>query len=208
MRYRQTVPAVLVFLVFLFSPVLSFSEVVISLKNGREIIAESCGETKGSLVCQKMGGSFEIDKKDVLTVKGIAIGHASSSQVSEEIKGQGPESGEKETFKSEEDLKGDEKQPNGDLVKGLKPDEEKRLGQINMKKIEYQAERQRLINDRQQLQEDLKNTGLISKAELDALNKRIADLETRLNTFNEEVRKLNEEGRKILESSKNNNIEN
>jgi len=203
MRYRQTVPAVLVFLVFLFSPVLSFSEVMISLKNGREIIAESCRETKGSLVCEKMGGSFEIEKKDVLDVKGITIEHASSSLVSEETKMQEPESGGKEAVKSEAGLNGDEKQPGGDLVKGLKPDEEERLGQINMKKTEYQAERQRLINDRQQLQEDVKNTGLISKAELDALNKRIADLETRINTFNEEVRKLNEEGRKILESSKN-----
>ena len=204
MRYWQTVPSVLVFSAFLLSPILSFSEVRISLKNGREIIAESCRETNGRLICEKMGGSIEIEKKDVLDVKGITIEHPSSSQVSEETKVQEPESVNKEAVKSEADTKGTEKQPGG----GLTPEDEERLGQINTNKIEYQSERQRLINDRQQLQEDLKNTGLISKAELDALNKRIADLETRLNTFNEEVRKLNEEGRKILESSKNNNIEN
>ena len=107
-------------------------------------------------------------------------------------------------MKPEADLKGAEKQPGGDLVKGLKPEEEERLGQINRKKIEYQTERQRLINEREQLHEDIKNTGMIkTQQQFDAIKKRISDLETRINTFNEDVKKLNEEEQKIVEGSKN-----
>ena len=219
-RYRLTVSAVVVFSAFLVFPALAFSEVRISLKNGRDIIAESCRESKDRLICVKMGGSFEIEKRDVLDIKGITIEHAPSSEVSEKTKGQEAESGKNEAVKSAVDTEGTEKQPVEDLVKGLKPEEKERLMQINKKKTEYAAERQRLIVDRQQLQEvaerqrkinerrqlrdDVKIAGSGTQAEIDAINKRIADLEARISTFNEDVRKLNEEGRNILESSKNN----
>lgn len=180
------------------------SEVEISLKNGRDIIADSCRDTKDRLVCEKMGGTFEVEKKDVLDLKGITIEHTPSKQVPEENAGQEAASGQKAPVKPKADLKGSEKQPGGDLVKGLKPEEEERLGLITQKKIEYQTERQRLINERQQLHEDVKNSGMIrTQQQFDAIKKRISDLEARINTFNEDVRKLNAEEQKIVDGSKN-----
>ena len=204
MRYWTTVTVILVLWSFFVLPVRSFSEVKISLRNGRDIIADSCRDTKDKLICEKMGGTFEIEQKDILDVKGITIERSPSQQVPEENTGQEAASGQKVPVQPEADLKGIEKQPGGDLVKGLKPEEEERLGQINQKKRAYQTERQLLINERQQLHEDVKNTDMIKTQEqFDAIKKRISDLETRINTFNEDVRKLNDEERKILERSKN-----
>ena len=204
MRYWTTISVVLVLWSFFVLPVRSFSEVKISLRNGRDIIADSCRDTKDKLICEKMGGTFEIEQKDILDVKGITIERSPSQQVPEENTGQEAASGQKVPVQPEADLKGIEKQPGGDLVKGLKPEEEERLGQINQKKRAYQTERQLLINERQQLHEDVKNTDMIKTQEqFDAIKKRISDLETRINTFNEDVRKLNDEERKILERSKN-----
>ena len=204
MRYWTTVTVILVLLSFFVLPVRSFSEVKISLRNGRDIIADSCRDTKDKLICEKMGGTFEIEQKDILDVKGITIERSPSQQVPEENTGQEAASGQKVPVQPEADLKGIEKQPGGELVKGLKPEEEERLEQINQKKRAYQTERQLLINERQQLHEDVKNTDMIKTQEqFDAIKKRISDLETRINTFNEDVRKLNDEERKILERSKN-----
>ena len=187
----------------------SFSEVRISLNNGREIIADKCTDSGAKLVCEKMGGSFEVDKNDVLETKGITIEHAPVSEVSEKAKGQEAEAGEKEALKPEADTKGAEKQPGEGLGKGLTPEEKERLEQITSKKIEYLAERQRLINDRNQLQEDVKNVDsnnvdLNNQEKIDALNKSITELEIRLGKFNEDVRKLNEEEQNILGSSRDN----
>jgi len=193
-------------IIFAFLVVISppaFSEVKISLKNGRDIIADSCRDTRDKLICEKMGGIFEIEREDILDVKGITIERSTPEQAPEENTGQEAASGEKAPVKPEADLKGTEKQPAGDLLKGLKPEEAERLGQINQKKIEYQTERQRLIDERQQLHEDVKNTGMIrTQQQYDAIKKRVFELETRINTFNEDVRKLNEEERKIVEGSK------
>ncbi len=86
----------------------------------------------------------------------------------------------------------------------MKPEEEERLDQITQRKLVLQQEREKLIKERQQLHDDVKNTEVIrNQAQLDALKNSISDLETRINAFNEEVKKLNEEEQKILDSSKN-----
>ena len=204
MKQSILISTLILFTLLFVFPAAAMSEVKISLKNGRDIIAESCRDTKDKLICEKMGGTFEIEKQEVLDIKGITIEHNVSEEVPEAKTGQEPEAGKKEAVKSEADLKGSEKQPGGELVKGLKPEEIERLGQINQKKIEYQAERQRLIDERQQLHEDVKNTGMITtQQQFDALKKRISDLEARINAFNEDVNKLNAEQQKIVEGSKN-----
>ncbi len=199
MKQSIQISTLIIFAFLVVVPLQAFPEVKISLTNGRDIIAESCRDAKGKLICEKMGGTFEIDQKDILDIKGITIERAPAKEVPEEKTGKESEA----AVKPEADLKGTEKQPAGDLLKGLKPEEAERLGQINQKKIEYQTERQRLIDERQQLHEDIKNTGMIkTQQQYDAIKKRVSELETRINTFNEDVRKLNEEERKIVEGSK------
>ena len=178
------------------------SEVKVTLKNGRDIIAESCRDTKDKLICEKMGGTVEIDQKDILDIKGITIER--SEQIPEEKKEQETAAGGKEPVKPEADLKRTEKQPQGNVIKDLGPEDVKRLDQITQRKLVLQPEREKLIKERQQLHDDVKTMEVIrTQAQLDALKNRISDLETRMNAFNEEVKKLNEEEQKILDSSKN-----
>ena len=198
MKQTIQISTLIIFTLLVVFPPAAMSEVKVTLKNGRDIIADSCTDSEGRLTCEKGEGTFIIDKKDVLDMKKITIERAPSLQVPEE----GAVSLGKEEGKSEPTLKEVEKRSGAGPIKGMKPEEKEKLDQINQKKIEYQAERQRLITERQQLHEDVKNTGLIKTQEqFDAIKKRIADLETRINSFNEDVRKLNDEERKILEGS-------
>jgi tetrahydromethanopterin S-methyltransferase subunit G len=196
------ISALIIFTLVVVFPLSAASEVKVTLKNGREVIADSCRDSNGRLVCEKMGGNFELDKKDILDVKGITIEHPGSYHIPVEGTGKETESGGKGPVKPEAETKGPDKKPEGALVKGLNPEDEKRLDQINRKKIEYQAERQRLLNERQQLNEDIKNSGVIgSKEKYEEMQKRIKDLDEKVNKFNDAVKKLNEEGKKILEGA-------
>jgi molecular chaperone DnaK (HSP70) len=200
MRYRKIVPVVLVFFTFLVLPAWSFSEVKISLKNGREIIADNCRDTKGKLVCEKMGGSFEIDKKDVLETKGITIERSGLSGSQTQPAEPEPADSNKGTGKKSSDAKDSTKPAEGVLIKGASPEAEKRLDQITKRKLELMPERDKLIQEQQKLLDDVKDTGMIKKQEqLDAIKKRIADLEQRIKQFNEEAKKLNEEENRIIE---------
>ena len=200
MKQSILISELILFTCLLIFPQAAMSEVKIFLKNGMDIIADSCRDTKGKLICEKLGGTFEIDQKDILDVKGITIERAPAKEVPEEKTGKESEA----AVKPEAEPTSKEKQPPGGQIKGLSPEDEKRLNQINQKKTEYQAERQRLIDERQQLHEDIKNTGMIkTQQQFDAIKKRISDLETRINSFNEDVRNLNAEQQKIVEGSKN-----
>ncbi len=90
----------------------------------------------------------------------------------------------------------------GKLLKGLTPDQIKRLDEINERKAVMKPERERLIKEREQLHEDVKNAGVVRfQEQIDAIAKRITDLEARINGFNEEVKKLNEEEKAMIDSS-------
>ncbi len=200
MKQTIDISILIIFTLLVVFPRAAMSEVRITLRNGRTIIADVCRESEGKLTCEKSDGTFRIDKKDILDMKKITIERAPSRQVPEEES----VSPEKEADKSAPDLKGPEKQSGEGLVKGLKPEDEARLDQITRKKVEMKSERERLIKERDQFHEDMRNTGMITTQEqFDAIKKRIADLDTRISTFNEDVKKLNEEEQKILESSKN-----
>ena len=202
MKQSMQISAVVIFTLLAVFPLAALSEIKITLKNGRDIIADSCSDSKDRLVCEKMGGTFEIDQKDILNIKGITIER--SEQVPEEKKEQEAAAAGKAPVEPEADLKGAEKQPQGNVIKDLGPEDAKRLDQITQRKLVLQQEREKLIKERQQLHDDVKNMEVIrDQAQLDALKNRISDLETRINAFHEEVKKLNEEEQEILDSSKN-----
>jgi len=65
------------------------------------------------------------------------------------------------------------------------------------------ASRNRLIKEREQLHEDVKNAGVVrTQEQIDAIVKRITDLEARINGFNDEVKRLNDEESKLIEESR------
>jgi hypothetical protein len=204
MKLSLQIITLIILALSLVFPQAALSEVRIYLNNGRDIVADGCSDSEGKLVCEKEGGTFEVDKKDVLKVEGITIERAPSQQVSEEKAGGKAESGDKGPAKPQAEMKAAEKQHEVELIKGLKPAEEDRLDQINRKKQEMKDERERLIKEQDKLHEDVKVTGMVkTQAQLDAIKNRIKDLETRINAFNAEVKKLNEEEKKIIEGSKN-----
>ena len=73
MKQSIQISALVIFTLLVVFPLAAMSEVKISLKNGRDIIADSCRDSKDKLICEKMGGTFEIDQKDILDIKGITI---------------------------------------------------------------------------------------------------------------------------------------
>jgi len=173
----------------------SFSEVKILLKNGRSIIADSCTEANGKFVCSRMGGTFDIEKNDVSEAEEITVEKRFSEP---ETKAE-----QEETKKPATDA-GDSAKPDaGVLIKGATPEAEKRLDRITKRKIDLKTDRDNLIKERDQLHEDVKNAGMVkTQAQLDALKKRIADLENRINAFNDEVKNLNDEEQRIVEGLK------
>lgn len=196
--------AVFVFALLVVFASVSTADTRISLKNGRTIIADSCRESDGKIVCEKMGGTFSFEKSEILNLKEITLKRSNLSD-SQTLTAEPEASGEKkEAEKKPAESKDGSKPAEGALIKGLSPEAAKQLDEIEIKKKEYQAERERLINERAQLHEDVKNMGMLRNQEqYDALKKRIADLEARINTFNETVKRLNEEEQKILGSSRN-----
>ena len=181
-------------------PGLSFSEVKISLRNGREIIADRCGDFNGKLICEKLGGSFEIEKKDVLDIKGITIkqGNINESPAPQTRPEPEGRQGEQENAVVEE--KASEKSGGAVFIRGANPEQGKRLDQINQRKLELKDEREKLSKEREQLQKEVKETGMIyTQEQLDRITKRISDVEEKISRFNEEVKKLNAEESSIIE---------
>ncbi|MBI5846963.1 MAG: hypothetical protein HZB31_03290 [Nitrospirae bacterium] len=180
---------------------LSFAGVKITLKNGRTITAESCRDMKGKLLCDLEGGTFEIDRQEIVSMQDTKVLRQTPAEVSDEPKPAGsgklPEN-EKPLPSDKPVVKGSE----GKVVTGLTPDQISRLDQINEKKAALKPERERLDKEREQLNEDVKNLGLIRRqSQLDEIRGRMADLDARIKGFNDEAAKLNEEERAIIDLS-------
>lgn len=171
----------------------------ITLKNGRSIIADSCRDVSGKLLCIVSGGSMQIDRQEIASITDVKLQSSSSDRTAE------PSDGKADDRKTADNTLAGAKgaQPNdGKLVRGLTADKIKRLDQITERKAVLQPEREKLIKEREQLHEDVKNMGMIRKQEqYDDLKKRIADLEARINSFNDEGKKLNEEEKAIMDSA-------
>ena len=193
MRYRTTISAVLVLSSFFVLPVRSFCEVKISLRNGREMMADSCRETKDRLICEKMGGTFEFDKAEIIKTENITIERSTSTLDSP------PDTPapvlEREKPKAGENGRTDAKANADAKIGGLTPEQAKRIAEIEKKRSEFTIEREKLMQERQQLHEEVKAAGVIRSGseKYGEIQKKISDLDARINTFNDQVNKLNEE---------------
>ena len=188
MRYRKIAPVVLVCLSFLVLPAWSFSEVKISLKNGRDIIADSCREVKGKLVCEKMGGTFEIEQKDIQGVKEITILRENIYEKPSQEAAPGQEG------KKEGEGMPDSHGNNSEKPSALINENKIRLDRINQRKLELGGEREELLRERERLQQEIKKADVYLPTEkFNALQKKSDDLDSRIKKFSSELKALNEE---------------
>ena len=174
------------------------ADVRITMKNGRTVFADSCREANGRLICQTGSGTFEIEKKDMAGMQDVKTGAGRLNNGPVEVQeapapdrtDNGKQPASKVVIRPGE----------GTVVKGLTPEQISRLEQINERKTILKPEREKLMQERDQLHEHVKNAGVVrAREQFDALKKRISDLDSRIAGFNEEVKKLNEEEKVILE---------
>jgi len=185
---------------FLLLPALSSSEIKITLKNGRSIIADDCRQINGKYLCDMAGGTVEFDRQEIESMKEVKIEKRVVIDRQPEAPTEG-ETGKKDQEKDASPIQtpaGDER-----VGRGLSHEQALRLDQINEKKTAMRTERDRLIKERDQLHQDVKDAGVVRNQEqFDAIKNRISELEKKINSFNDEVNKLNNEEAGILESSK------
>jgi len=180
MRRLKTFPLVLVFLSFFVLPSLSFPEVKISLKNGREIIADRCRDAKDKLICELMGGNFEIEKKDISNLKEITVKKREIT----------PEPGGGAAV---------EKNAGGAVSEDKKAGYQKRLDEINQRKRELVSVREGLTKEREKLNAEFLRQGDVLRPEVfDSFQKRFNEIDAKINSFNQENSRLNEEAQAIL----------
>jgi hypothetical protein len=193
MKRTIMISAFIIFALLIVFPRAAVSEVKITLKNGREIIADSCSEVAGKLTCYKSGGTFRIDRKEILNMKNISIERSlpveetAPADVSSEQKKDEPK--DAEAVRAEENKAG-VKPPEG----APSGEQGKRLAEIRTKRASYEAEREILIKEREQLHEEVKAVGIIdTPGKYQYFQQKIYDLDVRIKSFNEKVNKLNEE---------------
>jgi len=192
MKQTIKISALIIFALPVIFPLSAMSEVKITLKNGREIIADKCTDSEGRLTCYKNDGTFRIEKKDVLDMKNITIERRlpveepAPADLSPEQKKEEPK--DAETFKTGE--KAAAKPPEGAPV----GEQEKRLAEIRAKRVAYEADRETLTKEREQLHEEVKAAGIIDNpGKYQYFQQKIHDLDVRIKAFNEKVNQLNEE---------------
>jgi hypothetical protein len=186
-----------IFVALACMPSLSYSDVKVTLNNGREIVADTCEEEGGQLVCTKMGGTFNIEKKDVGSIREI------------KSRGNEPSSVEPASPPPAEPGKKTDDTPGEDSPDKIKPSAGeqsgamKRLEEITQKKKELSSERVKLVKEREQLDEDLKKApDWMPTDQYEELNKRNDQFKEKMKLFNEEAGRLNEEEKRIVEGLK------
>jgi chromosome segregation ATPase len=168
----------------------STAAVSIELKNGGTIIADECREADGKLLCYKMGGTFEIEKQDVASTKKIsATENIEEQEASPSVQ---PET-------TVEPAK-----PNGNAgADNTAAETQKRLEQITERKRALLPEREKLIKEREHLQEEVKKApDWMTTDRYNDLKKKNADIDKRIKSFNDAVKKLNQEEKTIRDSLK------
>lgn len=168
-------------------PGYSSGEVQINLRNDSSIIADECREETDRLVCYKMGGTFEIEKRDVLSMKNISGRRAPVPDAG----GSDAES----TGRSDSSVKAEDKAGDA-LPAGKVPDTAKPSDPLAQKRQLLQEERERLLKERQKIQDDIKNApDWMSEKQFNELNRRNAELDAGIKKFNEEAGRLSEQGK-------------
>jgi len=186
------------FLVVLACSSASFADVRISLRNGRNITAEACQWQGSTLTCTKMGGNFTIDKKDVAGIKETGGGSEDGAQEPSvtETPAEGGSSGETGGVEAEDGKTSSETEKEGSTAAGELPG-------IRQRKGELLAEREKLVKERGQLQNDIKNSpDWMAPERFEELQRKSRGLDERISRFNEEVKILNEKEKKITEGMK------
>ena len=171
-------------------PAPSFGDVKVDMKNGSSIVADECREEGSNLVCYKMGGSFEIDKKDVQKTENIPAGRSGYSETGETDTA-GSEKAQQthqDGTKTDGAVKGEgtvSKADGKDALKTVDPRAEELLS--------LQAERERLVKEKKQLEDDMKNApGHMADYQFNELNRRNAAMDAQIKQFNEKARQLTE----------------
>jgi len=192
MKQTIQISALIIFISLVVFPLKAMSEVKITLKNGREIIADRCKDSEGKLTCETSDGTFRIDRKDVLNMKNITIERPEPVEEAAPAVAS-PDENKDEPRAAETGQAGQKtaaKAPAG----GPAGEQDKRLAEIMAKRAEYEAEREALMKERQQLHDDVKAAGVISaNGPFQDFQKRLKDLDVRIKAFNDKVNKLNEE---------------
>jgi cell division protein FtsB len=192
---RAFILSILLFLVCM--PAFSSADVKITLTSGREIIADSCEEEGGRLICTKMGGTFDIEKKDVENIR--EIGSRGSEPPPGEPASPQPAEPEKKTDGAPGENRQDKEKPPAGGESGTM----KRLDDIAQKKKELYSERDKLVKEREQLEADLnKAPDWMPTKQYEELTKRNDQLAEKIKLFNDEAVKLKEEEKQIVEGLK------
>lgn len=180
--------------VVFFLPSLSFSDVNIMLKNGMTMTAEICRDEGDRLICSKPGGTFELKKREVESVRETTSGKRDQVETQDSAPSKpGQEEGRDGNGRQAEDSQA------GDASATLR----NRLEQITERKKELIKERDALQKDRQKVQEEVRNApDWMPEVRFDELTKKNAEIDERVNRFNEEVKKLNKEEGRILDQLK------
>jgi hypothetical protein len=192
MKQTIQISILIIFTLLVVFPRAAVSEVKITLKNGREIIADSCAESGGKLTCYKSDGTFRIEKKDVLDMKKITIER--SRPVEEEAPAASEPEQKKDGPKDVGAGKAGEKAAAKAAAGGPAGEQEKRLAEIRARRDAYEVDREALMKEREQLHEEVKAAGILStNGQYQYFQQKINDLDLRIKAFNDKVNRLNEE---------------
>lgn len=188
--------------IMLVMPSLSSADVKIMLKNGRTIIADSCRDTQDSLVCEKLGGTFSFSKREIENLKEIAGGkkdYEEEEPVPEETTEEGAPPGDTPAAGG----RAAAEQAGDTLVRGVNPDADKRLDEINSRKLELKEEREKLVKEREQVREEIRKAGEIrSRDKFIELSNRDSEMKNKIDRFNAEAAALDQEEGQLIKSLK------
>lgn len=177
-------------------PEKSFGGVKITLKNESEMVAEECQDQGDRFTCFTMGGSFELLKKDIASMKKVTV-------KSQELSDPEPQDKKMSSPAGKTSGKGDVPGKNGtDKAEGAASLQKN--DPAAQKAAEFQAERERLRKEKQQVQEEIRNApAWMPASQFDALGRRNAELDQKIKKFNEDVtRALEEEKKRQAEQAK------
>jgi chromosome segregation ATPase len=183
-------------------PLTAMSEVRVSLKNGRSMIADYCREAGARLVCDMEGGTVEFNRQDIESIRDVKLQRrdVTASPPDEAA----AEERKKDEEKPVENARTEGKNSRTKTVGNLTAEQTRKYDELEKRRSELVADREKLITDREKLLQEVKDTGIIrSKEKLDAIQQKINALDHRIKDFNEQVNKLNEEISSLTSEGRN-----
>lgn len=168
------------------------ADVKITLRNGRAIIADTCREQGALYHCQRENGQFDIPKTDIVKMQQGTFSSPSESAVKADEPGEGRDKTEAaQETKTALETKAAAGAAAGKAAAATQ-EQDKRIDTLEMQRALLAAERDKLMQDREKLHEEVKAAGMIRSREiLDSLQKKIEEMDTRVKDFNVKVEQLN-----------------